>query len=44
VGQRWVTREQYIKYFTMASEMLNPSGPSERELRSVLEVGGSGCG
>jgi hypothetical protein len=38
VGHRWVTREQYVKYFTMASEMLNPTGPTEKELCCILEV------
>ncbi len=39
VGRRWVTREQYIRYFIMASELLDPGGIPVAERREALRVG-----
>ena len=37
-GRRWVTKEQYIRYFILCYKMLNPdSGMSERAQRKCLQ-------
>lgn len=39
-GRRWVTKEQYIRYFMMSYSLLYPdSGMTEAEKREALDVG-----
>jgi hypothetical protein len=41
-GRRWVTKEQYIRYFMMCYNMLFPeNGMTEAEQRESLAVGSS---
>lgn len=38
-GQRWITKEQYIRYFTLASHVLNPDCErTDAETRDSLTV------
>jgi hypothetical protein len=38
-GRRWVTKEQYVRYFIMCYNLLYPdNGMSEKEQRKALEV------
>ena len=38
-GRRWVTKEQYIRFFMLSYSVLYPdSGMSEEEQRAALEV------
>ncbi len=46
VGQRWVTREQYVRYFVLAGSLLDPTGPGPDALRATLlvrSVPGAAC-
>ncbi len=39
-GRRWVTKEQYIRFFMMCYSLLNPrSDMSEADQREALQVG-----